>query len=301
MKVLINTINIKYIYISILILVFPLLSFSQKVSNIHFEQVGKQIYIYYDLEGNDTYTVQVFCSTNNGQSWGQSLKYVTGDVGEGQKQGNGKVIVWDVLSEREKLSGEILFRIEVVNVGIFTDNRDGQTYKWVKIGNQFWMAENIAYNANRGCWAYDKTQSNVAKYGYLYDWKTAKIACPGGWHLPSDEEWKVLEMNLGMSQGEVNLSGYRGTYEGKKLKSTCDWYGGGLKGTDRVGFSGSPGGYYDSAENYFAHLDFFGYWWSSTANASTQAWYRVLSHSHHGIDRSNDSKVYGYSIRCVKD
>jgi len=90
----------KYFSLAILclLLVTPLLSKAQQVSNIHFEQIGKQIHIYYDLQGEGTYNVKVFCSTNNGQSWGESLQKVTGAVG------------------REKLTGEISFKVEATSL-----------------------------------------------------------------------------------------------------------------------------------------------------------------------------------------
>jgi uncharacterized protein (TIGR02145 family) len=82
--------------------------------------------------------------------------------------------------------------------GQLTDKRDGKTYKTVKIGNQVWMAENLAFKPSSGnYWAYDDDNSNVAKYGYLYDWETALDVCPAGWHLPSDKEWPVLTDYLG--------------------------------------------------------------------------------------------------------
>ena len=60
--------------------------------------------------------------------------------------------------------------------------------------------------------------------GRLYLWQTALIACPTGWHLPGDEEWKTLEMYLGMSQSEADDISWRGTDEGTKLKSTSGWH-----------------------------------------------------------------------------
>jgi hypothetical protein len=97
-----------------LLLFFTASAFSQKVSNIHFEQAGKQIHIYYDLEGKQNFNIQVYCSTDNGQSWGNPLKKVSGAVGHNQKAGNNKKIIWDALAEREKLIGNI--RIKIVAI-----------------------------------------------------------------------------------------------------------------------------------------------------------------------------------------
>jgi len=82
--------------------------------------------------------------------------------------------------------------------GTFTDARDNHAYKWVRIGDQVWMAENLAYKPSSGnYWAYNNDQNNIAIYGYLYDWKTACNVCPSGWHLPSDAEWTKLRDYLG--------------------------------------------------------------------------------------------------------
>ena len=83
------------------------------------------------------------------------------------------------------------------------------------------MAENLAYKASSGCWAYNNDQNNVAKYGYLYNWETAKVVCPAGWHLPTNDEWTTLENYLG---GEA--------VAGNKLKSATGW-----DGTNESGFS----------------------------------------------------------------
>jgi len=82
--------------------------------------------------------------------------------------------------------------------GSFTDPRDGKTYKTVKIGDQWIMAENLAYKPDNGkFWAYENDESNIAIYGYLYDWETAMNIAPEGWHMPSRKEWKAIRKILG--------------------------------------------------------------------------------------------------------
>jgi len=102
-----------------------------------------------------------------------------------------------------------------------TDKRDGKKYKTVIIGERTWMAENLNYEAN-GSKCYDNKPENCDKYGRLYDWNTAKEACPSGWHLPSDEEWKI-DRYVGGKEAE------------KKLKSKSGWDEDG-NGTDDFGF-----------------------------------------------------------------
>lgn len=83
-------------------------------------------------------------------------------------------------------------------IGSFTDTRDGKIYKTIKIGEQWIMAENLAYKPENGnYWAYNNDTANIAKYGYLYDWETAKKIAPQGWHLPTESDWKTLRASLG--------------------------------------------------------------------------------------------------------
>ena len=95
----------------IFLVLLPLFSFSQKMDKIHFEQVGKQIHIYYDLLGNGTYDVQVFCSTDNGRNWSEPLRSVIGSIGENRQPGYNKEIIWDVLADREEIVGDIIFKV----------------------------------------------------------------------------------------------------------------------------------------------------------------------------------------------
>lgn len=172
----------------------------------------------------------------------------------------------------------------------FVDTRDGKGYKTVKIGNQVWMAENLAYKPPTGkYWAYDNDTKNAATYGYLYDWETAMKVCPSGWHLPSDAEWTTLTNYL----GGLDVAG-------KKMKSRTGWENNG-NGTDESGFSGLPGGY-RQFQWPFLSIGSDGYWWSSTETNSTNAWLRNLYYySRSAYNRYEDNKTNGVSVRCLRD
>jgi uncharacterized protein (TIGR02145 family) len=212
------------------------------------------------------------------------------------------MIIWDVLKDKDKLSGEIKFKIEATSFsgksGYFKDKRDGERYSWVRIGVQVWMAENLNYKTSDS-WCYDNQNTNCEKYGRLYNWEAAKKACPIGWRLPSDDQWKQMEMALGMSQSEADDDGWRGTDEGDKMKSTTGWNNNG-NGTNSSGFNALPGGYRSSIGS-FTYLGRYGGWWSSSEHSGTSAWYRSLHCNYGQVGRGNYDKAYGFSVRCLKN
>jgi uncharacterized protein (TIGR02145 family) len=175
--------------------------------------------------------------------------------------------------------------------GTFTDSRDGKEYKTVKIDDQTWMAENLAYKADSGCWAYNNDGNNVETYGYLYKWETANKVCPKGWHLPADEEWAILADSLG---GE-GIAGKKMMIDGSD-----QWYRTFFKPTNESNFSGLPAGYRDD-QGDFAEMRIVGDFWTSTPSDSTQAFKRRLSVDYTRLHHYCWSIEMGLSVRCLKD
>jgi len=172
--------------------------------------------------------------------------------------------------------------------GTFTDTRDGQTYKTVKIGTQIWMAQNINYKTKGGSWCYYDSLSYCKKYGRLYDWNTAKTVCPKGWKLPSREDWNRL----------VTAAGGWET-AGKKLKARSGWNNNG-NGTDDYGFSALPGGSRFSGGSFVVAGDDGG-WWTAEEGDASNAYYRDMGYDNDSVSEDNNDKSDGNSIRCVAD
>ena len=137
-----------------------------------------------------------------------------------------------------------------VKTGSLTDERDGQTYKTVQIGNQIWMAENLKLEVSDG-FCYGDVKANCEKYGTFYTAKTALRICPEGWKLPNDEAWKILAQNIG---AEYDISGKSGggtfIYINddaiSKIRSTSGWTN--TNGTDALGFSAYPAGKFNGTQ-----------------------------------------------------
>lgn len=194
---------------------------------------------------------------------------------------------------------KLMEKIEKEEIGVFVDDRDGAYYKWTKIGDQIWMTENLKYQTseigekdNR-----DPFKSNNEIY---YNYFQAVSACPKGWHLPSDAEWKLLEKYVGVSDEWLDYLGRdysRGDGIGEKNIT-------GILTTDEsLGFfakySGnlSPGYWKQSRE--VGKQAFF---WTRTKLDEVNAVIRVLGTDFDGgIVRDETGTHNLFSCRCIKD
>lgn len=213
--------------------------------------------------------------------------------------------------------------------GTFIDERDNRTYSWVKIGNQTWMAENLAYlpeltklsnykkiDPTYYVYGYFGTDINEAKstdnfnlYGVLYNWEAALLVCPKGWHLPKRYEWEELARNASSMFGGNYVASQMGWSQiGKPLKSVGTIEeGDGLwnysfetnTGTDLFGFSGVPGG--RLTRGNFASINAIGVWWAQDERTATAAYTAVLNYSQTMFYVNAFNKADGLSIRCLKD
>jgi len=208
----------------------------------------------------------------------------------------------------------------VTSIGSVTDF-EGNVYGTVKIGSQEWTRENLksakyADGSNiPGAYPAGGEEANVPIYGRVYNWYAVMYGaasstsnpsmvqgvCPDGFHVPSDAEWKELEMFLGMSQGEADSEGYRGEIAGK-LKLRGMWSPSPGISDNTTGFTALPAGYRELNGTYQFADFFWGAFHIATESQDTSTTAsRLLTGDMNGIWRYSDSKKYGMSVRCVKD
>jgi uncharacterized protein (TIGR02145 family) len=204
------------------------------------------------------------------------------------------------------------------NKGTLTDTRDGRVYQTITIGEQTWMAENLAYLPavdyvgtglfEQEChyvYGYNginpdeaRANTNYSEFGALYNWIAAKSACPAGWHLPTDGEWMKLEKYLGMADNELQSREWRITGEtAQKIKSASGWKRG--NGTNESGFNVLPAGCRGYAG--FESKGYCAYFWTASTIDGDNGWRRGICSDSNGISRQEDRRYFGCSVRCVKD
>jgi uncharacterized protein (TIGR02145 family) len=171
----------------------------------------------------------------------------------------------------------------------------GQTYRTIKIGTQTWMADNLNYNAS-GSVCYNNQAGYCETYGRLYNWETAKAACPSGWHLPTDAEWETLTSYVGSNAG-IEL-----------MQDSCPSNAQIIivDNTNKSGFAalagsfGNPDGSFGPG-NSFGRPEEGGYYWSATADGANSAWSRKMYCDDSNVHRESINKSNLYSVRCIED
>lgn len=202
-----------------------------------------------------------------------------------------------------------------------TDLRDGKVYRTTKIGDLVWMAENLDYAYNvptqqldSSSFCYKNEVESCDKYGRLYLWSAAMDsaavfseggkgcsgykkcssggtvcgACPNGWHLPNNTEWKNLFTAVG---GKSDA--------GAILKSTNGWLADG-NGSDDYGFSALPGGAWYNDGKFLDQVA-YGNFWSSSENGDDHAYYVFLLYMEDNFNLGDEVKDAAFSVRCVRD
>ena len=190
---------------------------------------------------------------------------------------------------------------EKVNILSFIDNRDNTPYSYIDIDGTYWMTENLIFKSENSL-IYNHDVNNETVFGRLYSWKEATCACPDAWRLPTEEDWKKLELHIGLNQEEINLTGWRGTNQADALKDKKNntWLSKMHLTSSDVGFNAPAGGVAYS-KNSFANIGLGGYYWSATSYYSSFAWSRYVSYNKGSFYRNISAVNWYFSVRCVQD
>ena len=176
--------------------------------------------------------------------------------------------------------------------GISTIKRGDREYKTVVIKEQCWMQENLRYVPSTGnTMCYDSEESNCDKYGLLYDYEAASVACPTGWRLPTSAEYEAL--------AEYSMEGAPLYEAGAHFKAVNGWTP--ESGDDFLEFTALPGGKCDD-EQICSNVGKLGYWWTSTEKVKNTS-HLTLALNGDGDSYSAENKMDNdqyISVRCVK-
>lgn len=219
-------------------------------------------------------------------------------------------------------------------IPFFTDSRDMNVYRTVKIGNQCWLRENLRYlpsifhpnsfsiNESR-YYVYDYLGDNIAEaksylnyqiYGALYNWEAASHVCPKGWKLPSNYDWDTLEFFLISNQYNFDNS----VIENKIAKAVSGskpqlenglWTNSSNVGTpgnasfefkrNLSGFSTLPAGYMSSGQ--FSSINAHAFFWSETNPSDSLSYTRYIQYDHVALENDLMQKEFGFSVRCISE
>jgi uncharacterized protein (TIGR02145 family) len=280
----------------------PTLSDQHRITNHRDSNNDLVLYIHGLLSGT-TYYVRTYAKTMNGTFYGNMVSFTT-----------------------KPPTGSINFNA-LLTYGTVSDI-DGNIYKTIQIEQQVWMAENLKTTRfNDGssiplvedenswdilqtpgyCWFENNEAVFRNIYGAYYNWYTVNtgLLCPTGWHIPNEEDWKVLKISLGMTEEQADqILGVAGTTEGDKIreKGVLNWVEESREANNESGFTALPGGCRSVGSADFLWEGTDASWWSATSAGISVAWSHGVGYNDSGIWRSDMYvKEYGQNIRCVKD
>ncbi len=209
---------------------------------------------------------------------------------------------------------------------------DGNEYNTVKIGEQCWMQENLRTtryrngtmldnpncvvnfinngwsSASSGAYIWNHNNyGNKYVYGAMYNWYAVDSdneLCPPGWHVPTENEWRILEENIGLTFSEASSIGWRGNRASKLAGDTALWKSGTLTNDTlfgKSGFDALPGGWYPMAV-FTDDIGEQSAWWTST-NSSLHGgpYYRRLYYDSTEIKSSVQVRSAGMYVRCIQN
>jgi len=235
---------------------------------------------------------------------------------------------WTIATVCDASYDEVIVAFNPWQCGLaFIDARDSQSYETVQIGDQCWMAENLnigtriagssnqANNSTIEKYCYSNSDAQCDVYGGLYQWNEmmgytttpgVQGICPDGWHLPTDAEWTALTTYV--SSQPAYLCNTNTSYIAKALAATTNWnsysgtctVGNNLAANNATNFTALPGGF-RSTDGSFYDVSVGGNFWSSSAIDASDAWYRDLDYDSADVNRFNNYKSFGFSVRCLKD
>lgn len=186
---------------------------------------------------------------------------------------------------------------KLAKAGIYIDPRDEKIYKTVKIGKKTWLGENLNFDSGEGCRFYKDDPSFEKELGRLYTWKAGMYACPPGWRIPTELEWRNLMIQAGGYGDGGTLLGaiISPTPIGDPKKSYNNFANGEFKD-----FNIMIGGFKDLA-GVFSGLGNYGRFWTSTESGTNSAWFYELWKNGTSVYRKRGGKSFHFSCRCIWD
>ncbi len=246
-------------------------------------QVNKQLKLFQADNGRYPATVSTDCSASPDSATNKCLKVSSGNT---------------ISSYNSPSSGDN-FNLTISNAGgnlsyVLTSSQTWAT-KNLNVGTMIAGTATPSNNSTVEKYCYNDSQANCDTYGALYTWDEAmqystaagaQGICPSGSHIPTDDEWKTLEVSLGMTQAQADATGWRGTDQGTQLKS------GGSSGMSvpLAGYRSTAGSFTDLSANATV--------WSSSESGGS-AWGRYLYSGVAPVYRDTYDEAFGFSVRCL--